>query len=277
MERLKDDRCASGGVVIVTHVVSSRGSGVSLDDSWFHSEKRHAAQRESERERKRSDLHLWIFMILVHTDFSPHFLWFFRRGVSTLWPTHTHRLTDKHTWGFTDTFRYSHMHSLSPRGTIWGEKEIKKGNKSSLEWKVVNVAKSKKKYIRHKRRFKKQTYTHTLTHRPHAGKCRCWALKHSGNEAPFKANEAALAAYESTIGKPPSSAAGWCVCVDVCVSVSRIGRGKNGQYLAGSTLRFSSALSSSFPRPVTLQSSVFSANTEEVSQTHLKSYHFTQW
>lgn len=48
MERLKDGRCASGGVVIVTHVVSSRGSGVSSDDSWFHSEKRHAAEREKE-------------------------------------------------------------------------------------------------------------------------------------------------------------------------------------------------------------------------------------
>lgn len=76
MERLKDDRCASWGVVIVTHVVSCIGSAVSSDDSWFHSEKRHTA----EGERKRSDLHHWIFMILVRRDFSPHFFVVFRGG-----------------------------------------------------------------------------------------------------------------------------------------------------------------------------------------------------
>lgn len=46
-------------------------------------------------ERKRSDLHHWIFMISVHTDFSPHFCCGFR-GVSTCWPTHTHTHTSVH-------------------------------------------------------------------------------------------------------------------------------------------------------------------------------------
>lgn len=50
-----------------------------------------------------------------------------------------------------------------------------------------------------------------------------YALKHSGNEAPFKANEAALAAYERTISKPPPSAAGWCVFEWIYVSISRWG------------------------------------------------------
>ena len=51
-------------------------------------------------------------------------------------------------------------------------------------------------------------------------------LKSRGNEAPFKANEAALAAYESTIGKPPSPAARFvcrCVCVVVYMSVGERG------------------------------------------------------
>lgn len=37
-------------MVIVTHVVSSRGSGASSDDSWFHSAKRRGWRREGERE-----------------------------------------------------------------------------------------------------------------------------------------------------------------------------------------------------------------------------------
>lgn len=76
MERLKDDkwrRGTEGGVIAVTHVVSSGGSGVSSNDSWFHSEGRHAA--------RRSGLHLWIFMLWVHTDFSPHFFAVFHGGV----------------------------------------------------------------------------------------------------------------------------------------------------------------------------------------------------
>ena len=64
MERLKDDRCASGGVVIVTHVVSSRGSGVSSVDSWFHSEKRHAPEKERKREIRPSPLNIY--------DLGPH-------------------------------------------------------------------------------------------------------------------------------------------------------------------------------------------------------------
>lgn len=54
-----------GGVIAVTHAVSPGGSGVSSNDSWFHSEGRHAAWR--------SGLHLGIFMLSFHTDFSPHF------------------------------------------------------------------------------------------------------------------------------------------------------------------------------------------------------------
>lgn len=56
----------SGGVVIVTHVVSSRGSGVSSDDSWFHSErKRHAAERGGrEKEIRPSPLNIY--------DLGPH-------------------------------------------------------------------------------------------------------------------------------------------------------------------------------------------------------------
>lgn len=39
----------SGGAVIVRPVVSSRGTGASSDDSWFHSQKRHAAERERDQ------------------------------------------------------------------------------------------------------------------------------------------------------------------------------------------------------------------------------------
>lgn len=55
-------------------------------------------------------------------------------------------------------------------------------------------------------------------------------MKHSGNEAAFKANEAALAAYERAISKPPPSAAGWRVLDWICVRVSRQG-GKNASLL----------------------------------------------
>lgn len=60
------------------------------------------------------------------------------------------------------------------------------------------------------------THTHTLCRLPFppdpiwGEKYHYWTLKHSGNEAPFKANEAALAAYERAISKPPPSAAGVC-------------------------------------------------------------------
>lgn len=66
VKRPKDDRCASRGVVIVTHVVRSRGSGVSSDDSWFHSEKekkRHTAERR-EKEIRPSPLNIY--------DLGPH-------------------------------------------------------------------------------------------------------------------------------------------------------------------------------------------------------------
>lgn len=82
MKRPKDDRCASRGVVIVTHVVRSRGSSVSSDDSWFHSEKekktknRHTAERR-EKEIRPSPLNIY--------DLGPHrflatFLLQFSRG-----------------------------------------------------------------------------------------------------------------------------------------------------------------------------------------------------
>lgn len=80
---MKDDRCVSGGVVIVTHVVSSRGSGVSSDDSWFHSER--------EREIRPSPLNIY--------DLGPHrflatFFAVFRGGLALGDP---HTLTDSRT------------------------------------------------------------------------------------------------------------------------------------------------------------------------------------
>ena len=53
MVRLKDDRCANRGVVIVTHAVSSRGPerDMSSVDSWSHSERRSGACREGKRWR----------------------------------------------------------------------------------------------------------------------------------------------------------------------------------------------------------------------------------
>lgn len=68
-------------------------------------------------------------------------------------------------------------------------------------------------------------------------------MKHSGNEAPFKANEAALAAYERAISKPPPSAAGWCVLDWIYVRVSRQG-GKNASLLLW-LLRFEKHLAES--------------------------------
>lgn len=65
-------------VVTARHVVSSRGSGASSDDSWFHSQKkRHAAARE----RKIRPSPLNIYDLALHT-FLATFLGVFRREVS---------------------------------------------------------------------------------------------------------------------------------------------------------------------------------------------------
>ena len=140
MERRRDWRMTdvgSGGVVIVTHVVSSRGSGVSSDDSWFHSErKRHAAERGGrEKEIRPSPLNIY--------DLGPHrflatFFAVFRSvegGRGGVWylVTHTHSQgSQTSVWVFADTFRYSHMRSVSPRGNEMGgkkKKEMKKKGK----------------------------------------------------------------------------------------------------------------------------------------------------
>lgn len=123
-----------GGVITVTHVVSSGGSGVSSNDSWFHSEGRHAAER--------SDLHLWIFMLSARADFLPRFLWG-ARGVgwegSTWWLMHTYMCTGVRERSQT----HSDIHTRWICGEMGGMRGIRKGNESSLKWKVANVAKCK--------------------------------------------------------------------------------------------------------------------------------------
>lgn len=69
---------------------------------------------------------------------------------------------------------------------------------SLLECRAVKVVKSKKKM--HLRKIENVKNRHTR--RPYTEK-QCWALKHDNNGAPFKVNEAALAAYESMIAPLP--------------------------------------------------------------------------
>lgn len=79
MKRLKDDRCASRGVVIVTHVVSSRGSVVSLQTTAGFTQEEKKKRHAAEKEIRPSPLNIY--------DLGPHrFLaTFFAvfRGVST--------------------------------------------------------------------------------------------------------------------------------------------------------------------------------------------------
>lgn len=137
-----------------------------------------------ERGRARgSDLHLWIFMLWVHTDFSPHFLRSFREvvggEVSTWWPAHTRVQACMSVRRHAQILAHAFSASIGNKGEK--RKEIRKGNMSSLEWRVVNVMKSKKNAFKKNRKCKKQTRTQTPS-----WKLCDWALKHTDNRAQFK-------------------------------------------------------------------------------------------
>lgn len=99
-----------------------------------------------ERGRTRgSDLHLWIFMLWVHTDFSPHFLWFFREvvggEVSSWWPAHTCIQACMSVRRRAQILAHAFTASI---GSKKRKKEIRKRNMSWLECRAVKVVKSKK-------------------------------------------------------------------------------------------------------------------------------------
>lgn len=111
---------------------------------------------------KGSDLHLWIFMLWVHTDFSPHFLWFFREvvggEVSSWWPAHTRVQACMSVCRHARILAHAFTAST---GSKKRKKEIRIGNMSLLERGAVKVVKRKKKKKRHSRKIENVRNRHT--------------------------------------------------------------------------------------------------------------------